>query len=472
MQLASGAQTLSENETVGNSSDADLSGRVGGLSLLMAKAAGDIARVTEAAEHEVQEFKALNEQLETMQAVRAEIDHRLAGSQDVSTKASDEVSHSRSDIQDVLEKLRGLIESVSCMRDRMLLVEKAVANVGLVTETIESIAKQTNLLALNATIEAARAGEAGRGFSVVASEVKSLASNTTKATAEIDTMMSKLGSDFKLLATETGAMVEVANDVQEKAGFITGLLNVVEEAMTSIGETNRGVSTGVGTIGEAFGEFSVQFAEASDRQSISSQQLTASQTEIFAAADEIDKLVLEQILNGVDMPDTGILKLAQDAAAQITGLFTKALDEGEISEADLFDRNYVVIEGTNPPQHMTRFTQFTDRVLPGIQEHILNGNSQIAFCAAIDDHGYIPTNNLKYSKPQGDDPIWNAANSRNRRIFTDRAGQRAGKNQDVALLQTYQRDMGGGTFVLMKDMSAPIRVRGRHWGGFRISYKI
>jgi methyl-accepting chemotaxis protein len=62
-------------------------------------------------------------------------------------------------------------------------------------------------------------------------------------------------------------------------------------------------------------------------------------------------------------------------------------------------------------------------------------------------------------------------NSRNRRIFDDRTGLAAAQNQKPILLQTYRRDMGGGEFATMKDLSAPITIKGRHWGGLRIAYK-
>jgi methyl-accepting chemotaxis protein len=76
----------------------------------------------------------------------------------------------------------------------------------------------------------------------------------------------------------------------------------------------------------------------------------------------------------------------------------------------------------------------------------------------------------RVSQPQGDDPVWNAAHCRNRRIFGDRTGLTCGRNTEPFIVQTYRRDMGGGNFVMMKDASAPIWVNGRHWGGFRIGY--
>ncbi|MDU1693084.1 MAG: methyl-accepting chemotaxis protein, partial [Bradyrhizobium sp.] len=67
---------------------------------------------------------------------------------------------------------------------------------------------------------------------------------------------------------------------------------------------------------------------------------------------------------------------------------------------------------------------------------------------------------------------WNNANCRNRRLFEDRAVKKvAAASNKPFLLQTYRRDMGGGQFVLMKDLSAPIFIKGRHWGAFRMGFR-
>ena len=121
---------------------------------------------------------------------------------------------------------------------------------------------------------------------------------------------------------------------------------------------------------------------------------------------------------------------------------------------------------------MAPFTELTDRHLPPIQEALLEMDPRVVFCAAVDNNGYLPTHNRKFSHPQGPDPVWNAANCRNRRLFNDRTGAGAGANTRPFLLQTYRRDMGGGVFVMMKDASAPIYVNGRHWGGFRMGYRV
>ena len=102
---------------------------------------------------------------------------------------------------------------------------------------------------------------------------------------------------------------------------------------------------------------------------------------------------------------------------------------------------------------------------------MLELDPRVVFCAAVDRNAFLPTHNTKFSQKQGGDPAWNAANCRNRRIFGDRVGLAAARNRKPFLLQSYRRDMGGGVFVPMKDVSAPIMVRGRHWGGLRLAYK-
>jgi methyl-accepting chemotaxis protein len=97
----------------------------------------------------------------------------------------------------------------------------------------------------------------------------------------------------------------------------------------------------------------------------------------------------------------------------------------------------------------------------------------MVFCLAIDRNGYIPVHNRKYSLPQrSGDPVWNAANCRNKRIFDDRAGIAAGRSTRPFLVQSYLRDMGGGVTIMMREIDAPLRVFGRHWGGFRMAYRL
>ncbi len=142
---------------------------------------------------------------------------------------------------------------------------------------------------------------------------------------------------------------------------------------------------------------------------------------------------------------------------------------GEITEADLFDENYREVPGSNPPQYMTRFTEFCDRVLPPIQDPVARSDSRYRAVCAVDRNGYMPTHQPEYSKPQGPDPAWNAANCRNRIRFNDRTNIAASSNRKPILLQTFHRKMGA-TSVMLKDASVPVVIRGRHWGALRVVF--
>ncbi|HZF78401.1 MAG TPA: chemotaxis protein, partial [Rubrivivax sp.] len=149
-----------------------------------------------------------------------------------------------------------------------------------------------------------------------------------------------------------------------------------------------------------------------------------------------------------------------------------AVRTGSISLQDLFDDQYKPIAGSNPAQHTTRFIAVADRLFPQVQERVLTLSDKVVFCIAADRNGYIACHNQKYNQPQrAGDLAWNTANCRNRRIFNDRTGLASARNQRPFLLQTYRRDMGGGSFVVMKEAAAPISVNGRHWGGLRLAFK-
>jgi methyl-accepting chemotaxis protein len=167
------------------------------------------------------------------------------------------------------------------------------------------------------------------------------------------------------------------------------------------------------------------------------------------------------------------IELAVSTAARISDAFEHAVTNGKLSREDLFDNEYVPIEGTNPQQFRTRFLATIEEILPPIQEALLASDPRMFFCACVDRNGFLGVHNRIYSQPQrAGDVTWNTANARNRRIFDDRAGLSAARNVRPYLIQNYPRDMGGGVIVVMREIDAPIRVFGKHWGAFRTAYKI
>ena len=150
----------------------------------------------------------------------------------------------------------------------------------------------------------------------------------------------------------------------------------------------------------------------------------------------------------------------------------QALARDEISLEDLFSTDYDPISGTDPEQVTTPSLELLEKILPPILEGGLAEESRLAFCVATDRNGYIPVHNKIWSRPQGVDPVSNAQHSRNRRIFDDRAGLAAARNIQDVLVQSYPRDLGGGSIEMMKDISMPIAIRGRHWGALRIAVPV
>ncbi|MEA4836797.1 MAG: methyl-accepting chemotaxis protein [Rhodospirillaceae bacterium] len=182
-------------------------------------------------------------------------------------------------------------------------------------------------------------------------------------------------------------------------------------------------------------------------------------------------VMLRKLIESFDVLDLDMVAMADNAARQIKTAFEQGLDRGEITSADLFDEDYKIVPGSNPVQHMTRYIPFADRVLPPIQEPLASSNPRIVAVCAVDRNGFLPVNLLKYSQPQGKDPVWNAANCRNRRLLNDPVGLAAGRNLERFIFQTYIREVGLNNMLVLKDLAMPIHIRGRHWGAIRITYK-
>ncbi|KJY93332.1 methyl-accepting chemotaxis protein [Pseudoalteromonas piscicida] len=203
-----------------------------------------------------------------MAATIAEITQSAQLAADAATDAD---SQSNSGVQVVvatqraMEGLVGKIENVSKTIENL---EQETESVGSILDVIRGIAEQTNLLALNAAIEAARAGEQGRGFAVVADEVRSLASRTQKSTDEIQEMISKLQNEAKRSVGMMRENVKDAKDTADKSAKTDEVLQAISSSVSTIKDMN------------------LQIASASEEQNTVTQQLSQSVTEISETAQE------------------------------------------------------------------------------------------------------------------------------------------------------------------------------------------
>lgn len=440
------------------------------VGLDVAVSADVVKAISETSKRDVEHFADFAERISDLRITTTEISQNLSEAKTVTRDANEEIQSSRDTVISTNEEISNLIQAVQESETRLIELKTSLENVGNITSVINGIAKQTNLLALNATIEAARAGEAGKGFSVVANEVKALAASTSEATMQIEETLGDIKNGFELLNVTSEKTSKTAQRVQDCSGAFNDILNTVSGAMKSIDETTGVIDEQMSTVNSTCHEFAEHSDHLAGNLKNSSEQLSEVSNTMRHVADESDKLVLLSVMSGTNGEEAAIIHKATDAAERVLDIFEEAIQAGEITEDDLFDRNHELVPGTDPEQFIAKFTELCDQRLSPMIEDIVASDDRIAWCAAIDDTAYIPTNIKKVSQPQGDDPVWNMANSRNHRYFNDLTGIRASANQEPLLLQTYQRDMGGGVFVPMKDISSPIYVNGRHWGGFRIGY--
>jgi len=448
-----------------------LSNRIGGLGVELADIAGNVQEVAQRVSSQSQLFGHLQETAKTMVSANHDIAGASKTVQSATSAAVDEITQSRHAVETAVSHIAQLIEAVGRIEARLGAVSSALAQVAKVSTSIEAIAKQTNLLALNATIEAARAGDAGRGFAVVASEVKNLAEATRQATQQIGDTVRGLDGQVGGLIGESGEASTRAKNAGVGAAQIQDIIARVQDGFSRVGHEIDGVAKAATSNLSHCDKVIEELGNLAKGVDLSSSDLKHADQRVAKLLETSEGLIAMIADSGVETSDAPLIRVVVETARRITQTFEAAIERGEITIERLMDENYREIAGTDPKQYLTDYVEFTDRVLPAIQDPIQKSDPRIVFCVAWAKGGYLPTHNPNYRRPQGKDPVWNNANCRNRRLFNDRAVKKVAANTRPFLVQTYRRDMGGGNFVLMKDLSSPILVRGRHWGAFRMGFR-
>ncbi|HEX2671565.1 MAG TPA: HAMP domain-containing protein, partial [Polyangiaceae bacterium] len=164
-------------------------------------------------------------------------------------------------------------------------------------------------------------------------------------------------------------------------------------------------------------------------------------------------------------------RLAATLGARVYGaMLEEGIDTGYLTVRDAFDHDYQPIKGYDwgsIPRYHSKFDFFTDTRAVALQETAMQSND-VLYAMGMDTSGYVPTHNVTYQKRPSGDVKQDMANNRTKRIFTGDVAGNAAKSEAPVLVQDYVRDTGQPAW----DVSAPISVKGKHWGAFRVGISV
>jgi methyl-accepting chemotaxis protein len=373
----------------------------------------------------------------------------------------------RTEVDHGLQRINSARQDARNASDMMAALKEKSNRIRGFTEVIDQIAARTNLLALNAAIEAARAGEHGRGFAVVAGEVRQLAQRTKSATDEIGLMVREINEQSEKVANGMTDLAEKVNQAAKNVERVHASLAEIEHSSVTSEQEIRKIASASSEHVNTAHAITDNISQIRDSMLSTEAELPRATDSAMAVAERAEGIIGALVKFNVATRHDPIRHAAEGAAGKVGRIFEEAIARGQISREALFDRRYKPIPNTDPQKHTTSFDLFTDRVLPDLQEGLLAAMPQLVYAGAVDNNGYFPTHNKKFSQPLTGDYETDFVNNRTKRIFNDRTGARCGSNVEPFLLQTYKRDTG----EVMHDLSVPIYVGGKHWGGFRMGYR-
>ncbi len=223
-----------------------------------------------------------------MTATAREVAQSISSTSNASDEANVHVSTGTEIMQKTISTINELADKISNTSQTVNELEKDSLEITTVLEVINSIADQTNLLALNAAIEAARAGEQGRGFAVVADEVRALAARTQQSTGEISTIINKLQQSAKVAVTSIVQSQEQVDEVVNQAKLSGEVLITISEVITNIND------------------MSSQIATASEQQGVVAEEININVVNIHDKTQENVNAVSESSKSGRELAELSV----------------------------------------------------------------------------------------------------------------------------------------------------------------------